>query len=34
MLSVNIKKKNSNTHMHFEKVAAKAVFVGFEHVSN
>jgi hypothetical protein len=34
MLSINIKKKNSNTHMHFEKVVAKVVSVGFEHVPN
>jgi hypothetical protein len=34
MLSINVKKKISNTHMHFEKVVAKAVAVGFEHVSN
>jgi hypothetical protein len=34
MLSINIKKKNSNIHIHFEKVVAKVVFVDFEHVSN
>jgi len=32
MFSINIKKKYSNTHMHFEKTAAKVVSIGFEHV--
>jgi hypothetical protein len=34
MLSINIKNKYSNTHMHFEKAVAKVVSVGFEHVPN
>jgi hypothetical protein len=34
MLSINIKKNNSNIHMHFEKIVAKVVSVGFEHVPN
>jgi hypothetical protein len=34
VLSINILKRNSNTHMHFEKVVAKVVSINFEHVSN
>jgi hypothetical protein len=34
MFSINIKNKYSNAHMHFEKMVAKVVSIGFELVSN